>query len=157
MRDDIGRERRSAVASADFMDAEIAPEPLVVGTDIVDVREVRRSLEAFGERYLKRVFTDREIAFCLSHADPAPRLASRFAVKEAAIKVLRPRADQAIPWTHLETVRREGGHPELALSGEARVLADAAGFWGFSTSLSHEAEYATAVVVGFRERDQRRR
>jgi holo-[acyl-carrier protein] synthase len=125
--------------------------PLVVGTDIVEVRDVRRALSDFGERYLNRVFTSAEITYCLGRGlDAASYLAARFAAKEAAMKVLRAGPDDAIPWKEIESVRTPDGHCELALSGRARARADDEGFRGFSMSLSHEAEYATAVVVGYR-------
>jgi holo-[acyl-carrier protein] synthase len=133
-----------------FMEA--GTPPLVVGTDIVEVQDVRRALAEFGERYFNRVFTSAEITYCLGRGrNAACHFAARFAAKEAAMKVLRPGPDDAIPWKHIESVRCPDGHCELALSGRARARADREGFQGFSMSLSHEAEYATAVVVGYRK------
>jgi holo-[acyl-carrier protein] synthase len=126
--------------------------PLVVGTDIVDVADVEAALQSFGDRYLNRVFTEGELGYCLGNGRaPARHLAARFAAKEATLKVLRPTRDDAIPFKSIEAVRTEGGWCELSLSGAALVAANRAGFVGFSMSLSHEARYATAVVVAHRD------
>src|SRR5689334_18665667 len=75
-----------------------------VGIDLARVDETARSLERFGERYLKRLFTAREVADCTATPAQAPaRLAARFAAKEAAIKVLRP--ERWIDWRSIEVVR----------------------------------------------------
>jgi holo-[acyl-carrier protein] synthase len=126
--------------------------PLVVGTDIVDVADVEGAMRTFGDRYLNRVFTEAELGYCLAVGrTPAPHLAARFAAKEAALKVLRPTKDDAISLKSIEAVRTEGGWCELSLSGAALALANRAGLVGFSMSLSHEARYATAVVVAHRD------
>jgi holo-[acyl-carrier protein] synthase len=126
--------------------------PLVVGTDIVDVADVEAAIRSFGDRYLNRVFTEGELGYCLRPGRaPAPHLAARFAAKEAALKVLRPTKDEAISFTSIEAVRTEGGWCELFVSGAALAAANRAGFVGFSMSLSHEARYATAVVVAHRD------
>jgi holo-[acyl-carrier protein] synthase len=112
-----------------------------VGVDLVRIREVRESLEQFGDRYLRRVFTDGEIAYC---GGDASKLAARFAAKEAAIKVLRV----FVTWRDIEVRRSEGGWCELHLHGQAAAAARAAGLRSFSVSLSHEGDYAAAVVAG---------
>jgi holo-[acyl-carrier protein] synthase len=118
--------------------------PLRVGIDLVAARTVADALAAHGDRYLHRVYTEGEIADC--GRDPL-RLAARFAVKEAAMKVLRV-GDAAVPLLSLETVRGADGAPQLALHGPAAELAAAAGLQSFEISLTHEAAYAAAVVVG---------
>jgi holo-[acyl-carrier protein] synthase len=117
-----------------------------VGIDLARVDDAARSLERFGERYLRRVFTAAEAADCLAApAQTAARLAARFAAKEAAIKVLRP--THWMDWRCIEVIRRAPGFTELSLSGEAAELAEAAGLEDFAVSLAHEGHYATAVVV----------
>src|SRR5262245_16376103 len=75
---------------------------IVVGTDLVQVSEVSQAMERFGERYLRRLFTDAELSYCLENAAIAPsRLAARFAAKEAALKVLRL-TDQSFSWRSIE-------------------------------------------------------
>ena len=123
--------------------------PIRVGIDLTSVAGVQDSIDTHAEHYLDRVYTRDELAECRTPAGlDAERLAARFAVKEAAMKVLRPAEDDAVPWNTIEV-----GHPDAAgsveveLSGRAAELAAEAGLGELSASLTHEAEYAAAVVV----------
>jgi holo-[acyl-carrier protein] synthase len=118
-----------------------------VGIDLVSVQAVQDSLHAHPDSYLSRVYTDREVTDCRT-ADgmDAERLAARFAAKEAALKVLRPR-DGGIPWSAIEVRRDPGGWVEMELSGAAAELAEAAGVAELAVSLSHEGGFASAVVI----------
>jgi holo-[acyl-carrier protein] synthase len=116
---------------------------LRVGIDTVAVQSVREAIAAHGERYLKRVYTEREQADC--DGDPE-RLAARFAAKEAAVKALRA-GEGGVPWSAIEVRRHPSGHPEMALTGIAAELADEAGIGELAVSLTHEAGLASAVVV----------
>jgi holo-[acyl-carrier protein] synthase len=118
--------------------------PSRVGIDLASVSDVREAVAAHGDRYLQRVYTARELADCAG--DPA-RLASRFAAKEAAIKVLRPRRDSALPWSDIEVVRHPDGWTELHLAGSAAARAEHEGLATFSVSVSHEGDTACAVVL----------
>ncbi|MBK5305571.1 MAG: 4'-phosphopantetheinyl transferase superfamily protein [Frankiaceae bacterium] len=121
--------------------------PHRVGIDLIAVEDVAAALSAHGERYLARVYTDREVQDCAGPAGPDPlRLAARFAAKEATMKVLRP-GDAAVPWPSVEVRRNPGGDVELALTGAAKALAEDAGLSGFAVSLTHDGAYAAAVVV----------
>jgi holo-[acyl-carrier protein] synthase len=122
---------------------------LRVGIDLVAVPEVEESLRVHADRYLARIYTAREVDDCRGGSAEvlAERLAARFAAKEAAIKVLRPEAQEAVPWNAIEVVRSASGATELELSGRAAELADAAGVMSVSVSLTHEKGYAAAVVV----------
>lgn len=121
--------------------------PVRVGIDLVSVQAVADSVRDHADRYLKRVYTEDELADCRTpDGVDAERLAARFAAKEAAMKVLRP-ADQGVPWQAIEVRRDPGGWPTLTLSGLAAELADEAGVAGLEVSLTHEGAYASAVVV----------
>lgn len=118
-----------------------------VGTDLVQVSRVAESIARFGDRFVRRMFTPDEIAYCTR--DPrtsAERYAARFAAKEATLKVLRPQAHW-LDWRSIEVRRDPAGWCELVLTGTARELADGAKVTCFSLSMSHEGDYATAVVV----------
>jgi holo-[acyl-carrier protein] synthase len=118
-----------------------------VGIDLVTVEEVRDALDTHAERYLQRLYTPGELADCTSPTGfDAERLAGRFAAKEAVVKVLRP-CDTPLPLRTIEVRRNESGSVEIALSGEAEELARAQELTGFALSISHEAGYATAVVI----------
>lgn len=124
---------------------------LRVGTDLVDTRRIAESIATFGERYLKRVFTEAEIAY--ANAAPAmttQRLAARFAAKEATVKAL-DLAEAGVPYRDIEVVRTASGSPALVLHGRAREASEAAGSPTLEVSLSHEGDYATAVVLSLRE------
>ena len=123
-----------------------------VGADLVRIADIGAALETFGERYLKRVFTDREVRYCTRSGTDAAlgSLAARFAAKEAVMKILRPDANTDLPWTSIEVIRAESGAPDIALSGNAARLANAAGIARFALSLSHDGDYATATALAMR-------
>jgi len=89
-----------------------------LGFDATDIPRVRDVLGRHGERFLRRVFTDGEIAYCMRHRDPVPSLAGRFATKEAAMKALGTGHSRGVLWKDIEVVRH-GGPPQLRLSGGA--------------------------------------
>ena len=107
------------------------------------VADVADSMTRFGDRYLRRVFTDHE----LESAGGAPeRLAARFAAKEAVVKVLRP-VDARPEWRSIEIVRQPCGACDVRLTGTAATMAALAGITELAVSLTHEAGLAAAVVV----------
>jgi holo-[acyl-carrier protein] synthase len=119
-----------------------------VGIDLTSVTAVRDSIREHSDRYLERVYTERELAECQTPAGlDAERLAARFAVKEATMKVLRPTDDDAVPWNTIEVHRRDAGRIEIELAGRAAELAAESGITELDASLTHEAEFAAAVVV----------
>jgi holo-[acyl-carrier protein] synthase len=118
-----------------------------VGIDLVSVESVREALQTHSERYLERIYTAREIEDCTSPAGVDPeRLAARFAAKEAALKVLRPR-EEGVPWSSIEVRRDPSGWVGLELSGPAAMLATAAGIGELSLSITHEGGFAAAIVI----------
>lgn len=132
---------------------EPAPTPMLdvgprIGCDVVNVVDVRRSIELFGRRYLERTFTAHELQTCVGPTRDQ-RLAARFAAKEAVVKVLRP-GDVAIAWNSIEITRELWGGCGVVLSGNAAELARAQDLNGFQVSISHEAEVAIAMVIATR-------
>lgn len=116
--------------------------------DLVRVADVQAALQRFGDRYLSRIFTPTEIGACLARpATAAMHLAARFAAKEAVRKVLRPEPDAGLGFRTIEVVRDASGAPELVLHAEAAGMAEARHLTQFALSLTHEAEYASAVVI----------
>jgi holo-[acyl-carrier protein] synthase len=123
-----------------------------VGLDLVQISAVASSVKCFGRRFLDRIFTEGELRYCLVEPGPsASRLAARFAAKEAARKILCLE-DEPVSWRSIEVVRAANGWCDLVLHGEARALAREAGYVGFSLSMTHESDYASAVVIGERRR-----
>jgi holo-[acyl-carrier protein] synthase len=121
--------------------------PVRVGIDLVSVSSVRDSVGTHADHYLKRVFTAREVQDCSTPTGVDPqRLAARFAAKEAALKVLRP-GEVGVPLSAIEVRRSDGGWVELELSGPAQALAAERGLSELALSITHEGEFAAAVVV----------
>ena len=118
-----------------------------VGTDLVQVSRIAESIAAFGEKFTRRLFTEREIAYATSSGPlQAARFAKRFAAKEATIKAL-DLTQVGFDWKHIEVLRAASGHCTLSLSGEARDAAERARVRELSLSLSGDGDYATAIVV----------
>jgi holo-[acyl-carrier protein] synthase len=117
-----------------------------LGLDATEIDRVRDLLARYGDRFLHRVFTDGEIAYCMAHRDPAPSLAARFAAKEAGMKALGTGRARGVLWKDVE-VRRAGGPPQLAFhGGGARRFALIGGRSSLIT-LTHARDLAIAHVI----------
>ncbi len=116
---------------------------LTTGVDIVEIPRVQRVLAENGRRFLERIFTEGEIAYCRGRA---PNLAARFAAKEATMKALGT-GTRGVGWKDIEVLRRESGEPHIRLHGRAEERAQRLGVMEISLSLSHCQEYAVAFVV----------
>lgn len=120
---------------------------LGLGTDLTEVERIRKSVERYGDRFLKRVYTSAECAYAFSKANRAERLAARFAAKEAAMKAIGTGWTRGITWKDFEVINESSGRPTLRLSGVAREIANIMGVEHISVSLTHTAELALAIVV----------
>jgi holo-[acyl-carrier protein] synthase len=125
--------------------------PYRVGIDIVEVQQIQDSIERFGQRFLDKIFTPDEQIYCSSYTHisaTAQSFAARFAAKEATIKVLRPDPDEAwLDWRTIEVRRMPAGYCDIQLHHDAAQLAKSRGIRALSVSMSHEAAYATAIVI----------
>ena len=120
---------------------------VALGLDVVFIPRIAESLRSFGERFEERMFTPSEIAYARSApAQQAERLAARFAAKEAVIKALSL-SDTGLDWRDIELVRNEDGSCAIALHGTAAHALAARGGDRAIVSLSHDGEYAAAVVA----------
>ncbi len=130
------------------MQATLPRGAMRIGTDIIAIADVERSLGRFGRRYTRRLFTDQEVADSGGPTSPvlAAGLAARFAAKEATIKALRP-GGAAPPWRSIEITREPAGWTSLVLTGAAAELAERAGVCAAEVSLSHDAGVGLATVV----------
>ena len=117
---------------------------LVTGVDIIEIARVKDVAERHGERFLKRIYTPGEVAYCRGRA---PQLASRFAAKEAVMKALGT-GTRGVGWRDIEVVRLRGGPPTIKLHGRALQVAERLGIERLAVSLSHSREFAVASVVG---------
>lgn len=116
---------------------------LSTGVDIIEIPRIQRVVEQYGKRFLDRIFTPGELAYCRGRA---PNLAARFAAKEAAMKALGTGV-RGVAWKDIEVVRQESGAPGIALHGKAKNRAHRLGIQEMALSLSHSREYAVASVV----------
>jgi holo-[acyl-carrier protein] synthase len=114
------------------------------GIDLVEVARVRAAIEKNGEHFLRRVFTAREVAYCLDMLHPWPHWAVRFAAKEAFYKAVPPGTLPALVWSEVGVAHSPNGGPHLEFMGETDVRL--AG-WKFTISLSHTRELAIAQVL----------
>ena len=122
---------------------------MIVGTgiDVTDVPRIAESIQRFGERFLRRVFTAGEIQYCESKANRVERYAARFAAKEAAMKALGTGWNCGVRWRDIEVFRQPGGRPTLRFHGKAAEFAVKLSTKNVSLSLSHTPEQAIAQVI----------
>jgi holo-[acyl-carrier protein] synthase len=118
-----------------------------LGVDIAEVSRIRAAIERRGERMLKRLFTDRERAYCERAANKFERYAGRFAAKEAAMKALGTGWRRGVRWVDLEVVRAPGGRPTMTLHGEAQKIAERLAVKHIAMSITHTSEQAFAQVI----------
>ncbi|MBM3157060.1 MAG: holo-[acyl-carrier-protein] synthase [Chloroflexi bacterium] len=115
-----------------------------LGVDIIEIERVQRAVNRYGERFLKRVYTEAELELCRNRV---PELAVRFAAKEAVMKALGT-GRRGVSWRDIEVLRNKRNAPLLYLHGRARRRAQKLGMNELAISLSHSREYAIATVIG---------
>lgn len=118
---------------------------MLVGVDIVDIERIRLAIQR-TPRFLHRIFTPREIEYCLNKKNPYPSLAVRFAAKEAFRK-LHPIFSTGIPFHDVEIINAPNGRPQLCLHNKALKLQHDSGIDSLSISLSHAKYQAIATIV----------
>ena len=118
-----------------------------LGTDLAEIERIERSIARFGDRFLERVFTSGEIAYCMRKKSFGESFAARFAAKEAGAKALGTGISQGVSWHEFEVQRAPSGKPSLYLSGRAGELAAQLGVTRVSLSLTHSRTVAMAVVI----------
>lgn len=119
---------------------------LETGVDLIEVNRVQAAIAQYGDRFLNRVFTAKELAYCRGRSH---ELAVRFAAKEALSKILGVGIQHrdGVHWREIEVVSGERGKPSVKLTGRAAQRAQEIGFKNFALSLSHSRDHAIAMVV----------
>jgi holo-[acyl-carrier protein] synthase len=122
---------------------------MIVGTgiDIAEVPRIRASIERFGERFLRRIYTAGERRYCDSKANRFERYAARFAAKEAAMKALGTGWNHGVRWQDCEVARMPGGRPTMHFHGRAAEFAAKLGVRNAALSITHTEEQAFAQVI----------
>ena len=122
---------------------------MIVGTgiDIAEVPRIRHTIERFGDRFLRRIYTPGEIRYCDGKANRFERYAARFAAKEAAMKALGTGWNHGVRWVDCEVVRMPGQRPTIAFHGKAGEFAARLGMKNAALSITHTEDQAFAQVI----------
>ena len=125
------------------------PHIIGIGLDATDIPRIAETIERYRDRFLQRVFTDNEIAYCLRRRSSAPHFAGRFAAKEAAMKALGTGHSRGVLWRDIEVIRR-GGPPQLQLHGGAARRFAKIGGRASKLSITHTdtLAFAQAIILG---------
>ena len=118
-----------------------------LGVDIAEVERVQGAIERQGERFLKRVYTEKERAYCEKFKNKYERFAGRWAVKEAAMKALGTGWRHGIRWKDVEVTRDASGKPSLELHGVAKQIAEKLGVKNVAVTITHTEIQALAQVI----------
>jgi holo-[acyl-carrier protein] synthase len=120
---------------------------LGTGVDLAEVARIREAIERHGERFIRRIYTDGEIAYVDRKANRFERYAGRFAAKEAGMKAIGTGWKRGVRWQDFEVSNLPSGRPTLRLHGEAARVAEQMGVKSISLSITHTAELGMAQVI----------
>ena len=124
---------------------------LTTGIDVIEISRIRKVIDRWGDRFVRRIYTEQEIEYCRGRV---ANLAGRFAAKEATMKALATGV-RGVGWKDIEVIRHDGGSPSVRLSGRALGRSERLGIYDLSLSISHSREYAVAMVVAISDNGQR--
>jgi holo-[acyl-carrier protein] synthase len=130
-----------------YDDRGAAMEIIGSGIDATEIARIAASIERYGDRFVLRVFTDGEIAYCRRKRDAASSFAARFAAKEAAMKALGTGHSRGVFWRGIEVFRPRGGPPQLRFHGGAATRLAAMGATTSFLTLTHSRDLAIAHVL----------
>ncbi len=117
------------------------------GIDLIECKRLRDVWQRHGDRLTDRLLTPAELEYVRRHRDVVPRLAGRFAAKEAVLKVLGTGWRGKIAWRDIEILNDAAGRPHVALTGECRRVADALAVRELLISITHTEHYAAASAI----------
>lgn len=117
------------------------------GIDLTEIPRIQKSIDRYGDRFLDRIFTSGEKAYCMRKRNSAESFAARFAAKEAAAKALGTGISYGVNWLEIEVTREPSGRPGLQLHGRAAQIAARLGVTNISISLTHTDILAMASVA----------
>jgi holo-[acyl-carrier-protein] synthase len=120
---------------------------LGTGVDLAEVGRIREAIERYGERFVRRIYTESEIAYVERKANRFERYAGRFAAKEAGMKAIGTGWKRGVRWQDFEVSNLPSGRPTLRLHGEAARIAEKLGVKTISLSITHTAELGMAQVI----------
>ena|SRR5271165_2810249 len=117
------------------------------GIDLAEIGRIRQSIDRYGTRFLNRIYTAGEQAYCLRKRNSAESFAARFAAKEAGAKALGTGISHGVSWLEIEVVREPSGKPTIKYHGRAAQIAARLGVAHAALSITHTADLAMASVV----------
>ena len=122
---------------------------MIVGTgvDLAEVPRIQASIERYGEKFIRRIYTPAEVAYVERKANKYERYAARFAAKEAGMKAIGTGWRRGVTWQDFEVANLAGGKPTLLLHGVAAKFAEKLGVKNISLSITHTAELGMAHVI----------
>ena len=118
-----------------------------IGIDLVEISRLKRSIERFNERFLKRIYTVRELEYCQQKLIQETHYAVRFAAKEAMVKAVGIGVRNGITWQDIEVVNDDMGKPEIRTYGKCKQIMSILKVNRIHISLSHTENYGIAMVV----------
>ena len=118
-----------------------------IGIDQIELGRVARVLEQYNERFLGKIYTESEREYFSRWSDPVPRVAGRFAVKEAVMKALGTGWSRGVRWRDIEVVRHPSGKPVVKLHGEARRIFSSLGASEIHCTITHSKDHAMAMII----------
>ncbi|MDP7016577.1 MAG: holo-ACP synthase [Pirellulaceae bacterium] len=124
-----------------------------IGCDIVECLRIAQMIERHGEDFLRRVYTDDEIAYCSSRSQATQEYAGRWAAKEAIQQAIEVNASQVV-WRDIEIRQEPGGRPRVALAGEPRARCVELGVGELKLAISHCRTHATAYAIALEAYDE---
>jgi len=124
------------------------------GIDLVDCPRIEKMVADHGERFLGRVFTDKERTYAEGKKNTVEKYAGRFAAKEAILKLMGTGWRGKIAWTDIEVVNNSAGQPEVKLTGEVEKIAHRLKIKHISVSITHTANFAIASAVALAKSDE---
>ena len=117
------------------------------GIDIIEVNRIKNSIQKYSDRFKKKIFTQKEIDYCHSQADPAKHFAARFTVKEAVLKCFGTGMTGGILWKDIEVDKLNSGQPVLNLYGNGKQLFNQLNLKHIHISITHDKTYAVAHAI----------
>jgi holo-[acyl-carrier protein] synthase len=118
-----------------------------LGTDLAEVDRIQAAVERYGERFLNRIYTPRELAYALRKANKYERLAARFAAKEAGMKAIGTGWRRGVTWKDFEVANLPSGRPTLLFHGRGAEFARELNVTRTTLSLTHTEAISMAVVI----------
>jgi holo-[acyl-carrier protein] synthase len=122
-------------------------EILGIGTEIVECPRIGKMIEQYGELFLRRIYTPREIRHCHARKHAIEHFAGRWAAKEAILKAMGTGPRRGIAWTEIEVRATEAGQPRVMIGGGAKELARERGIGEILVTIAHCRTYATAYAL----------